>query len=800
MTRTLEHQARAHDNDYTGLESYYRQVAGSELVADPYGSARKPLPGLTLSASIVIPAWNAADTIEQCLIAIEQSSFNHKYPTRLEVIVVDDGSTDGTWDVLQQLDLGLRLVAVQQAHHSRAQTQNTGIAIAGGDVIVSCDADMILSLTSIEELVKRHQVLDDVMLLGFRADVPRDDPRIRPAALRDALPGMLPLFHEDLRLSYGAWGWPESMCRDSDHLKRLRHDKPIVMADGSRWNLPGIVYGALFSLRRRDFAAMDGYDERFHGWGCEDTLVGVRALALGLHIVPVYSAAGRHIAHADRSKRKRQEFAANRRVYQSILRAPFDRNEGRWLERAPARILRRFERSLSSPAANGSGHMEQHRQALADELAEPGRHGKYLAHLGRYGEAADAFAQVHGAEPDEAWAAFDRAKALRAAGRHERALELLEAAATSPFLADSPWPAIELALNLASLGRFSAAHEHLARARALDPVNPAIGFLVGRTAVRHLERAAFYVRLGEYALAVRDYEAALILDPAQPTARAERSRILAQLGRAEEGRVGRAARRQGPAPQRGAERGRPGALAWLEVARMHLAQDQLGRARVALSEAARLRSHGREVSRQLGVLLAAAARRYPLPYPARLAAAVQDIPGWLGADEAELLAALALRALAACGETPPTLVEIGRYCGRSTVLLGLAALALGRADACIVAVDEPALGPAPDGRPAGDVLREQIAAHGIAGLATLAPEQEPAPWSLPSRLVFVDGQHDEAGVRGDVARYTPSLATDGLLVFHDYASYFPDVERCVEDLLEGGGWDLVAQAGTLIAL
>ncbi|MFL7810009.1 MAG: hypothetical protein AB8I80_15335 [Anaerolineae bacterium] len=43
MTRTLEHQARAHDNDYTGLESYYRQVAGSELVADPYGSARKPL-------------------------------------------------------------------------------------------------------------------------------------------------------------------------------------------------------------------------------------------------------------------------------------------------------------------------------------------------------------------------------------------------------------------------------------------------------------------------------------------------------------------------------------------------------------------------------------------------------------------------------------------------------------------------------------------------------------------------------------------------------------------------------------
>src|SRR6266849_37007 len=128
MQQTLENQAQAHNNDYTDLEALYRQAMGSELVCDPYESVRHPLLDLTLSASVVIPAWNARGTLEQCLMAIEQSSFNRKYPEQLEVVVVDDGSTDGTWQLLEQLKLDMRLKAVQQIHHGRAQTQNTGIA------------------------------------------------------------------------------------------------------------------------------------------------------------------------------------------------------------------------------------------------------------------------------------------------------------------------------------------------------------------------------------------------------------------------------------------------------------------------------------------------------------------------------------------------------------------------------------------------------------------------------------------------------------------------------------------------
>ncbi len=132
MPHTLESQSQQHNNDYTALEATYRARTGGELVLDPYRSAFNTGPTLTLSASVVIPAWNARETLEQCLIAIEQSTFNRRYQQQLEVVVVDDGSTDGTWELLRQLRLNVRLKAVRQAHHSRAHTQNTGMRLRRG--------------------------------------------------------------------------------------------------------------------------------------------------------------------------------------------------------------------------------------------------------------------------------------------------------------------------------------------------------------------------------------------------------------------------------------------------------------------------------------------------------------------------------------------------------------------------------------------------------------------------------------------------------------------------------------------
>jgi glycosyltransferase involved in cell wall biosynthesis len=766
MVQSLEQLALAHDNDYSVLEAQYRAATGSDLVTDPYRSQRCTAPPLTLTASVVIPAWNARPTLTSCLRAIEQSSFNQRYPGRLEAIVVDDGSTDGTWDLLERINLGVRLKALRQEHLSRGQAQNTGIAVAEGDVVIACDADMILASVAIEEMVKRHQVLERVMLIGFRADVDEDDPRIQPDAIATHLPEMRPPFTRDVRVCYGGGGWPESMCRDSDHLKRLGGSRQMVMADGSAWNLQGIVYGALFSLRRRDWAAMEGYDERFFGWGCEDTLVGMRACALGIPIIPVYAAAGWHVAHGNRSPRKWQEFAANRHIYRSILQSPFSPGNGHQLDRARSRVTRHVERAPSTCVCAGRCADEGY-NALAAELADPDRLGKYLLSLGLYAEAAGAFAAVRGTPEQEAWAMFDRGKALRANGQTEEAVDLQREAATR--LPRSPWPRIELALTLAAEGRFRAAREQLETARGLEPRNPTLDFVFRRPVDKHLERATFYARQDDHALALLDYEAALILDPKHPTACLARVNLLASRH--------------------------------LSHALLHLALGDIGPAKLGVEQARRYRARDAEVMLVTKEIEVAAAATQPLPLARTIVESSEAIPGWFGGDELELLVALALRTLAQSRPVHrPTLVEIGSYCGRATVAMAMAARGLGRTDARIVAVDEPSLGDAPDGRLAREVLREEMNARGLGELVVCAPEEESAPWDSPSQLLLVDGRHDEAGVRNDLARFGPCVEPGGFLVFHDYADYFPDVQRVVDEILLNPEFEFVAQASSLIAL
>jgi len=790
MQQTLGQLANTHNNNYSALEAIYHRVTGGELVRDPYASVQLTGPDLRLSASVVIAAWNVHSTLEQCLMAIEQSSFNRKYPEQLEVIVIDDGSTDGTWELLRQLRLNLRLKAAHQPHYSRAHAQNTGIAIAEGSVIISCDADMILAPFAIEELVKRHQVLEHIVLIGFRADVNAADPRIQRSVLAEHLQLLLPPFTQDMRLRYGAGGWPESMCRDSDHLKRLGGGKSIIMPDGSSWNLQSIVYGALLSMHRSDFLLMGGYDERFYGWGCEDTLLGVQAQAMGNYIIPVYSAAGLHITHSDRSTRKWQEFAMNRRVFQMILHSAFAAKEGRWLDRAKSRIQQYFERTPSSRL----GMCPCFYDTFSNELADPDRRGKYLHSLGRYDEAAAAFAEVHGTPEQETWAMFDQAKALRASGHADQTTTLLEK--TMSRLPKSAWPLIELALAFAAQGQFGEAHDRLELARKIDPGNPWLSFLLRRPAQKHLERAAHYLRQGDHALAVRDLEAALILDPHNTVAQRDRALALAALGQRRAAKEALASHVNRLSSTAG--RNSP---ACLELACLHLALGEPGAAKVVMEQARRLRPRDQEVTARMAEINAYAAKAHPLPLARRIVERCQAIPGWFGEDEIELLVALVLRAVANCNNpSSPALIEIGSYCGRATIAMGLTVMGLGRTDTRIVAVHETTHGLTADGRHPRSVLRTQLVNHELSDLVVCAPEEDAAPWERTSQLLLVDGQHDYKSARGDVERYVPQLAAGGLLLFHDYADYFPDVQRCVDELLVDPGFEFVAHVGSLIAL
>jgi len=96
--------------------------------------------------SVVIPTYNRRPILEKCLRAMEQQQFPPHTPVAgYEIVVVDDGSTDGTvaWLTAEATQFPhVRLV--QQDHQGPAAARNLGVHQAQGDYIVFIDSDLVV--------------------------------------------------------------------------------------------------------------------------------------------------------------------------------------------------------------------------------------------------------------------------------------------------------------------------------------------------------------------------------------------------------------------------------------------------------------------------------------------------------------------------------------------------------------------------------------------------------------------------------------------------------------------------------
>lgn len=151
-----------------------------------------------------------------------------------------------------------------------------------------------------------------------------------------------------------------------------------------------------------------------------------------------------------------------------------------------------------------------------------------------------------------------------------------------------------------------------------------------------------------------------------------------------------------------------------------------------------------------------------------------DVDGWLTEAEGRVLAELARDKRA---------LEIGSYCGRSTICLAQTAQAV-----CVV---DPFDGRA-SATPRRDTLvqfMENVSRYGV--LDKITVRQGLSGMIVPDLqerfdVAFIDGAHDRESVLADAQVATGRLAPDGLLVFHDYGPSDPGVIAAVDSLVASG--------------
>lgn len=120
-----------------------------------------------LSISIIVPAFNAVHTIEACINSILAQEFDS-----YELVVVDDGSNDGTSALLDRFaERDCRLRVIHQQNMGRCNARNAGIEIATGDWICFCDADDELCKGALHALHSCAKPGVDLIIGGY-TDLP----------------------------------------------------------------------------------------------------------------------------------------------------------------------------------------------------------------------------------------------------------------------------------------------------------------------------------------------------------------------------------------------------------------------------------------------------------------------------------------------------------------------------------------------------------------------------------------------------------------------------------------------------
>lgn len=211
-----------------------------------------------MEVTVVIPTCNNRDVLRRTLETLQTQAFPHD---RYEIVVVDDGSTDGTAEMIQAVRGPAPVRYLAQGNQGRAAARNAGARMARGRILLFLDSDFWA---------------DPVLLAAHHAHYPPDAEKI--------------------------------VVQGASRTHRDTLVTPFMKAREVRVELPPGPPGRIslfristrnLSLLRAEFLALGGFDEAFGGYGWEDIELAWRMRAAGTKYYYEPRAVGDHYAVQD---------------------------------------------------------------------------------------------------------------------------------------------------------------------------------------------------------------------------------------------------------------------------------------------------------------------------------------------------------------------------------------------------------------------------------------------------------------------------------------------------------------------
>lgn len=118
--------------------------------------------------SVIIPAYNSQKTIERCINSILSQSY-----TNFEVLVINDGSTDSTPQLLEKYQNIDNIKIFNQSNQGVSRSRNLGISNAEGEYIAFVDADDYVEKHYLQDLVNGMDEDTDLSIIGLKHIYPQ---------------------------------------------------------------------------------------------------------------------------------------------------------------------------------------------------------------------------------------------------------------------------------------------------------------------------------------------------------------------------------------------------------------------------------------------------------------------------------------------------------------------------------------------------------------------------------------------------------------------------------------------------